>query len=107
MSVDLPDGVEVEIEPPSGATGEIFRYRIVSHLHIREETAIDEWVVQRELLSVPGVAAIASFGGEEKIYEIRVNPIELNNYGLSPLDVFEAVEKSNINVGGDIIQKGS
>jgi cobalt-zinc-cadmium resistance protein CzcA len=58
-------------------------------------------------LSVPGVASIASFGGEEKIFEIKVNPIELNNYDLSPLEVFEAVSNSNINVGGDIIQEGS
>ncbi|MDR1950771.1 MAG: efflux RND transporter permease subunit, partial [Bacteroidales bacterium] len=106
-NVDLPEGVEVEIEPPSGATGEIFRYRIVSDLHIREEAAVNEWVVERELLSVPGVANIASFGGEEKIFEIKVNPIELINYGISPLEVFEAVENSNINVGGDVIQKGN
>ncbi|MDR0437321.1 MAG: CusA/CzcA family heavy metal efflux RND transporter, partial [Bacteroidales bacterium] len=106
-SVDLPEGVDVEIEPPHGATGEIFRYRIVSDLHIREEAAINEWVVERELLSVPGVANITSFGGEEKIFEIKVNPIELINYGISPLQVFEAVENSNINVGGDIIQKGN
>jgi len=106
-SVDLPDGVEVEIEPPSGATGEIFRYRIVSDLHIREEAAINEWVVERELLSVPGVASITSFGGEEKIFEIKVNPVKLINYGISPLEVFEAVENSNINVGGDMIKRGN
>lgn len=62
---------------------------------------------ERELLSVPGVASIGSFGGEEKILQISVNPIELGHYGLSPLEVFEAVSNSNINVGGDIIQKGS
>ena len=107
MSVDLPEGVEVEIEPPSGATGEIFRYRIVSNLHIREEAAIDQWVVQRELLSVPGVADVVSFGGEEKIYKIKVNPSLLAHYDISPLEVFEAVENSNINVGGDIIRRGA
>jgi cobalt-zinc-cadmium resistance protein CzcA len=107
QSVNLPEGAEVEIEPPSGATGEIYRYRIVSDLPIREEAAINEWVVERELLSVPGVATIASFGGEEKIFEIKVNPSELINYNISPLEVYEAVERSNINVGGDVIQKGS
>jgi len=105
--VDLPDGVSILIEPPHGATGEIFRYKIVSDLHIREESAINEWVVERELISVPGVAMIATFGGEEKIYEIKVNPTKLINYGISPLQVFEAVQNSNINVGGDMIQKGS
>ncbi|PXV68080.1 cobalt-zinc-cadmium resistance protein CzcA [Dysgonomonas alginatilytica] len=107
QGLDLPDGADPSIEPPSGATGEIYRYVLKSDLPIREVAAINEWVVERELLSVPGVASIASFGGEEKMFEIKVNPAELNNYDLSPLEVFEAVSNSNINVGGDIIQKGS
>lgn len=107
QEIDLPDGVELSVEPPSGATGEIFRYILRSDLPIREVAALNQWVVERELLSVPGVATIASFGGEEKIYEIKVNPAELINYDLSPLQVYEAVASSNINVGGDVIQKGS
>ena len=107
QGIDLPEGVELSIEPPSGATGEIFRYYLKSDLPIRDVAAINEWVVERELLSVPGVASIATFGGEEKIFEIQVNPVELNNYGISPLEVYEAVSRSNINVGGDVIQKGS
>ena len=107
QDLDLPEGADASIEPPSGATGEIFRYVLKSDLPIREVAAINNWVVERELLSVPGVAAINSFGGEEKIYEIKVNPAELTNYKLSPLDVYEAVSNSNINVGGDVIQKGS
>ncbi|HLS38667.1 MAG TPA: CusA/CzcA family heavy metal efflux RND transporter [Sphingobacterium bovisgrunnientis] len=104
--VDLPQGADASIEPPSGATGEIFRYVIKSDLPIKEVTAIQDWVIERELLSVPGVADVVSFGGEEKIYEIKINPTELKNYDLSPLDVYEAVSKSNINVGGDVIQQG-
>lgn len=104
--VDLPQGVDASIEPPSGATGEIFRYVIQSNLPIKEVTAIQDWVIERELLSVPGVADVVSFGGEEKTYEIKINPTELKNYDLSPLDVYEAVSKSNINVGGDVIQQG-
>ena len=107
QDLDLPEGADPSIEPPSGATGEIYRYILKSDLPIREVAAINEWVVERELLSVPGVASIASFGGEEKMFEIKVNPAELVNYDLSPLEVFDAVPKSNINVGGDIIQKGS
>ena len=104
--VDLPEGAESEIEPPSGATGEIFRYIIKSDLPIKEVTAVQDWVIERELLSVPGVADVVTFGGEEKIYEIKINPTELKNYDLSPLDVYEAVSSSNINVGGDVIQQG-
>ncbi len=107
QELDLPEGADPGIEPPSGATGEIYRYVLKSPRAIRETAAINEWVVERELLSVPGVANVVSFGGEEKIYEIRVNPVELNNYDLSPLEVYEAVSRSNINVGGDVIQKGS
>lgn len=107
QELSLPDGVELSIEPPSGATGEIFRYILKSDLPIREVSAVNDWVVQRELLAVPGIATIATFGGEEKMYEIRVNPVELANYDISPLDVYEAVGRSNINVGGDVIQKGA
>ncbi|MDR1259398.1 MAG: CusA/CzcA family heavy metal efflux RND transporter [Tannerellaceae bacterium] len=107
QGLELPEGARSSIEPPYGATGEIYRYVLKSDLPIREVSAINEWVVERELLSVPGVANVASFGGEEKIFEIRVNPAELSNYDLSPLEVYDAVSKSNINVGGDIIQKGS
>lgn len=107
QNIDLPEGADAEIEPPSGATGEIFRYILESDLPIGEVAAIQEWVVERELLSVPGVADIVSFGGEEKIYQIEINPIQLKHYGLSPLEVYEAVSRSNVNVGGDIIDKGS
>jgi cobalt-zinc-cadmium resistance protein CzcA len=105
-NIDLPKGAEAEIEPPYGATGEIFRYVLQSNKPVRELTALQEWVIERELVAVPGVATVASFGGEEKIYEVRVNPALLAQYNLTPLDVYEAVEKSNINVGGDVIQKG-
>ncbi|MFD1167264.1 efflux RND transporter permease subunit [Sphingobacterium daejeonense] len=104
--VELPEGTSVSIEPPSGATGEIFRYILKSDLPIKEVSAIQDWVIERELLSVPGVANVISFGGEEKIYEIKINPNELKSFNLTPSDVFEAVSKSNVNVGGDVIQQG-
>lgn len=107
QGIDLPERAEASIEPPYGATGEIFRYVIRSSKPIKEVTAIHDWVIERELVAVPGVADIVSFGGEEKTYEIKINPTELANYDLSPLDVYEAVSKSNINVGGDIIEKGA
>ncbi|SFH03463.1 efflux RND transporter permease subunit [Pontibacter chinhatensis] len=107
QGVDLPDGADAGIEPPYGATGEIFRYVLKSKRPIKELTAIHDWVIERELVAVPGVADVVSFGGEEKIYEIRINPTKLANYDLSPLEVYEAVSKSNINVGGDVIERGS
>lgn len=106
QGINLPNDADAEIDPPYGATGEIFRYIIKSDRPIKELAAIQEWTIERELLAVPGVSDVQSFGGEEKIYQIQVNPASLELYNLSPLDVYEAISKSNINVGGDMIRKG-
>src|ERR1043165_7672131 len=105
-SADLPDGVKPYVQPPYGPTGEIYRYTLRSKTqNIRELTAIQDWVLDRQFKSVPGVADVNSFGGEEKIYEISVNPSLLLKYGLTSLDVYNAVTKSNINVGGDVLER--
>src|SRR6185437_15797842 len=89
-------------------TGEVYRYTLESSFRDpRELKTLQDWVVDRELRAVPGVADIVSFGGMVKTYEIQVNPMVLNNLGITPLDVFNAVSKSNINIGGDIIKKNS
>ncbi len=106
LNVDLPEGVDPEVQPPYGPTGEIFRYVLVSPTKdTRELLSIQNWVIDRQLRAVPGVADVVAFGGREKIYEIQVDPAMLNRYDITPLDVFEAVSKSNINVGGDVIEK--
>jgi cobalt-zinc-cadmium resistance protein CzcA len=105
MNVDLPDGVKPEVEPPYGPTGEIFRYTLKSDLrNIRELKTLEDWVVERSIRSVSGVADVVSFGGETKTYEIQVDPQHLAKYDITPLDVYQAVNRSNINVGGDVIQ---
>ena len=104
--VDLPDGVHSEIEPPYGPTGEIFRFTLTSKtLGVRQLKTIEDWVVERNLKSVPGIADVVSFGGEVKTYEIIVRPTLLTKYDITPLEVYQAVSRSNINVGGDVIQK--
>ncbi|MEI7627289.1 MAG: CusA/CzcA family heavy metal efflux RND transporter [Bacteroidota bacterium] len=103
---DLPDAVKPDVQPPYGPTGEIFRYTLKSKVSsIRELTTLQNWVLDRQFKSVPGVADVNSFGGEEKTFEISVNPNLLFKYNLSSIDVYNAVEKSNINVGGDVINK--
>ncbi len=105
-NADLPDGISPEVEPPYGPTGEIYRYTLESKTkNIRDLNEIQEWVLDRQFKSVPGVADVNTFSGGEKIYEIRVNPNEIQNYGLTPLDVYNAVNKSNINVGGDVLEQ--
>src|SRR5215831_13658886 len=106
MNADLPDEVKPEVEPPYGPTGEIYRYTLSSKNHnIRDLTAIQDWVLDRQFKSIPGVADVNSFGGEEKCFEVSVNPDYLVKYGLSSLDVYNAISKSNINVGGDVIER--
>ena len=103
---DLPDGVKPDVQPPYGPTGEIYRYTLKSSTkNIRELTTIQNWVLDRSFKSVPGVADVNSFGGEEKTFEVSVNPELLSKYNLSALDVYNAIAKSNINVGGDVIEK--
>ncbi|MBC7722012.1 MAG: efflux RND transporter permease subunit, partial [Pedobacter sp.] len=72
---------------------------------IRELYTLQDWVLDKEFKRVPGVADVNSFGGEEKSFEISVNPNYLTKYSLTSLDVYNAISKSNINVGGDVIER--
>lgn len=106
--VEVPDGADPEVQPPTGPTGEIFRYTLRSETRtVQELKTLQDWVVERRLLGVPGVGDVVSFGGEVKTYEIKVNPHKLASYDITPLDVYEAVSKSNINVGGDVVVDNS
>jgi cobalt-zinc-cadmium resistance protein CzcA len=101
---DLPEGLKPEVQPPYGPTGEIFRYTLTSDTKsVRELKTLQDWVIQRELLSVSGIADVVSFGGEVKTYQITVDPQKALQYGVSATELFEAVSKSNVNVGGDVI----
>lgn len=105
-NVQLPDGVDADVQPPYGPTGEIFRYVLKSKdRDSRELLTIQNWTIDRELRSVAGVADVVAFGGQEKIYEISVDPVKLQQYNLTPLELYDAVSKSNLNVGGDVIEK--
>jgi len=107
-NVELPDGVEPEIQPPYGPTGEIFRYTLQSKdRDTRDLLTIQNWVIDRQLRAVPGVADINAFGGREKTYEIQIDPTRLQKYDLSSPQVYDAVSKANLNVGGDVIEKNN
>jgi cobalt-zinc-cadmium resistance protein CzcA len=100
----LPPNVQASVQPPVGPTGEVYRYAIKSTFRdVRELKTMQDWVIDRQLRSVPGIGTINSFGGKTKTFEIKVNPEKLANLGLTPLDVFTAIQKTNINVGGDMI----
>lgn len=103
--VDLPEGIKPEVEPPYGPTGEIFRYTLKSDTRsVRELKTFQDWVVERQIRSISGVADVVSFGGEVKTYEIQIDPNLLAKYEITPLELFQAVNRSNINVGGDVIE---
>lgn len=106
LGVSLPDDLSPDVQPPYGPTGEVFRYTLKSkNKDSRELLTLQNWVIDRHLRSVPGVADLVAFGGQEKTYEVSVDPNRLSKYDVTPLEVFEAVNKSNLNVGGDVIEK--
>jgi cobalt-zinc-cadmium resistance protein CzcA len=107
-NISLPEGIQPQVQPPTGPTGEIFRYTLKSGIRDdRELKTMQDWVIDRQLRAVPGVADIVSFGGRVKTYEIQVDPGKLTNLGITPLDVYSAVQKSNINIGGDFIVRNN
>ncbi|MGN7823217.1 efflux RND transporter permease subunit [Chitinophaga sp. 22536] len=107
-SANLPEGADPEIEPPYGPTGEIYRYTLESSkLNIEQLKTLQDWVVERNLLAVPGVADIVSFGGEVKIYQVTMNPDKAVQYSITAQEMYQALSKSNINVGGDVIVKNA
>ena len=105
-NVQLPDGVEPDVQPPYGPTGEIYRYTLQSPTKdTRELLTLQNWVIDRQLRAVPGIADVVAFGGREKTYEIQIDPVLLQKYELTSPQVYDAVSKANVNVGGDVIEK--
>ncbi len=105
-NVSLPDDVEPDVQPPYGPTGEIFRYIVKSKSRdSRELLTYQNWVIDKQLRSLPGVADLNVFGGQTKTYEVGVDPIKLAKYNITPLQVYNAVNAGNLNVGGDVIEK--
>ena len=99
-----------EMGPISTGLGEIYQYELKSPDGTYDATAlrtIQDWDVRRQLLGVPGIAEINSFGGYEKQYQVRITPERLQAFGLTLRDVYDAVSRNNANVGGAYIEKGS
>jgi cobalt-zinc-cadmium resistance protein CzcA len=104
QNATLPNNIQPSVQPPTGPTGEIYRYTLKSTFRdVRELKTIQDWVIDRRLRSVQGIGDITAFGGKTKTYEIKVDPGKLTSFGLTALDVFTAVQKTNINIGGDMI----
>jgi cobalt-zinc-cadmium resistance protein CzcA len=105
--VDLPDGVKPSLGPLATPTGEVYRYSLRGHgytpMQLRE---VEDWVMERHLKQVPGVADVVSFGGFVKQYQVQVDQHRLESYGVTLRQVFEALGRSNANAGGNYIEHG-
>ncbi len=103
----LPGGVRTELGPDATAVGWIYQYALVdrSGKHSLEELrSIQDWTLRYALQSVPGVAEVASIGGFVKQVQVTVDPDRLAAYGLPLEDVVQAVQGSNEETGGRLIE---
>jgi heavy metal efflux system protein len=107
----IPESIgSPEMGPISTGLGEIYQYELKSpdgSYDAKELRTVQDWNVRRQLLGVPGITEINSFGGFEKQYQVRIDPAKLQSYGITLRDVYEAVSRNNANVGGAYIEKGS
>ncbi len=107
QTADLPAGVTPQLAPLSTPIGEIFRYRLRGDgLSSRELRTIEDWVVERQLKMVPGVADITAFGGLVKQYEVNPSLGKMRRYNVSLPQLFAALGRGNANAGGSYVNEG-
>lgn len=108
---DLPPGAETpELGPVSTGLGDIFRYTLrdtTGRLSPTDLRTVQDWIVRRQLLGVPGLAEVNSLGGYVKQYHVLVDPERLNAYDLSLREVFKATSKASGTSGGAYIESGA
>ena len=105
--VQLPPGVQPVISP-AGGISEIFRYELVGPpgMDVMRLKALQDWVVERKLRIVPGVADVAVLGGKTKEFQAEINLDRMMAYGLTLPQIMTAITGSNSNVGGRTIAIG-
>ena len=105
--IDLPPGVEPEVEPLSTAIGEIFRFRVQGdHMNSRQLREVEDWVVEKALKKVPGVADVVSMGGAIKQYEVSPDLARMRDAKLTLSQLFGALSRANSNAGGGAVEQG-
>jgi cobalt-zinc-cadmium resistance protein CzcA len=107
QNVNLPGGVTPQIQQNS-TTGEIYRYQVVGpkHFGLTNLRTVQDWIVRRRLLTIPGIVQVNSWGGPTKQFEVEVDPHKLEGYNLSVAQVLTALGNANANVGGREIRVG-
>ncbi len=97
----LPQGVTPSLGPDGTGVGHIFWYHLdAPKMDLGEQRALQDWYVKFALQTVPGVAEVASFGGFEKQYQIIIDPVKLQYFNVSLMDVMNKVKANNNDVGG-------
>jgi CzcA family heavy metal efflux pump len=97
----LPQGVTPALGPDGTGVGHVLWYTLdAKNLDLGEQRALQDWYIKFALQTVPGVAEIASFGGFEKQYQIVIDPLKLQYYNISLMDVMNNVKANNNDVGG-------
>ena len=107
QNVSLPGNLVPTIQANS-STGEIYRYQVVGppHFGITNLRTVQDWIVARRLLTIPGIAAVNSWGGPTKEFEVSVDPAKLEAYGVTVPQILTALGNANLNVGGREIRIG-
>lgn len=97
----LPQGVTPSLGPDGTGVGHVFWYTLdAKNMPLGDQRALQDWYVKLALQTVPGVAEVASFGGFEKQYQLVVDPVKLQYYNVSLMDVMNKVRANNNDVGG-------
>lgn len=101
----LPAGVTPVLGPDATALGQIYWYTVEGEgFDLAELRSIQDWYVRYQLNSVEGVSEVASIGGFVKQYQIDIHPDKLRAHRVTLMDVYEAVRKSNIDVGAKVVE---
>lgn len=97
----LPQGVTPTLGPDGTGVGHIFWYHLdAPKMDLGEQRALQDWYIKFALQTVPGVAEVASFGGFEKQYQLVIDPVKLQFYNISLMDIMTKVKANNNDVGG-------
>jgi heavy metal efflux system protein len=107
QNVSLPNSVTAQIQG-SSLVGEVYRYQLVGppHFGLTNLRTVQDWVLQRRLLTVPGVVQVNTWGGTTKEYEVEVDLHKLDAYNITLPQMLSAIGNANINVGGRTINIG-
>ena len=104
----LPSGVNPELGPDATGVGWAYEYALTSKTkNLEQLRTIQDWYVRYALESVPGVSEVASVGGYVKQYQVEVDPNKLLSYGIPLQKVKHAIQRSNNDVGGRLLQMGN